>query len=60
MIGKPKMVVIWKFRKRTGFYLCCHNYGCYNNTAGRGKAAAGGYWEAVIKGPHYVPPVLEW
>ena len=25
-----------------------------------GKAAVGGYWEAVMKGPCYVPPVLEW
>ena len=22
-----------------------------------GKAAAGGYWEEVMKEPHYVPPV---
>ena len=24
-----------------------------------GKAAVGGYWGAVVKGPCYAPPVLE-
>ena len=55
-----KMMAIWKFRKGPGFYLCCHNYGCYDNMVGKGgKAAVGGYWGTVMKGPHYVPPVLE-
>ena len=53
-----KMMEIWKFRKGQGIYLCCHNYGCYDNTVGKGgKAAVGGYWGEVMKEPCYVPSV---
>ena len=49
---------IWKFRKGQGIYLCCHNYGCYDNMVGNGgKAAVGGCKGEVVKGSQYVPPV---
>ena len=52
---------IWKFWRGPGIYLCCCNYGCYDNTVGKGgRAAVGGYWGVVMKEPHYVLPVLEW
>ena len=45
------MMAISEFAKGPGFYLCYHNFICYDNMVGRGKAAVGGYWEAVIKDP---------
>ena len=41
---------IWNFKKGPGIYLCCHNYGCYDNMVGEGgKAAVGGFTGVVIK-----------
>ena len=32
-----KMMAIGNLEKGPGFYLCCHNYGCYDNTVGKGE-----------------------
>ena len=49
------------FEKGQWIYLCCHNYGCYNSTVGKGgKTAAGGCQGEVINKSRYLLPVLEW
>ena len=61
MICKPKMMVIWKFRKRTRVLPMLSQLWMLQQHGWEvGKAAAGGYRGAAIKGPHYVPPILEW
>ena len=50
---------IWK--KDQGSTYVVATMGVMTTRLGRGgKAAVGGYWGEVVKGPHYMLPVLEW
>ena len=56
-----KMMEVWKFRKRTrDLPMLSQLRVLWQHGWEGGKAAVGGYQGEVMKGPCYVPPVLEW